>query len=65
MAEVAREALLLMHYEEPFDREPMKETADACVAGCYRCLLSYFVTAQVRLDSFRQTTVQNFLDSGF
>ena len=23
------------------------------------------VTAQVRLDSFRQTTVQNFLDSGF
>lgn len=42
MAEVAREALLLMHYEEPFDHEPLKETADACVAGCYRCLLSYF-----------------------
>ena len=28
-------------------------------------LFKYFVTAQVRLDSFRQTTVQNFLDSGF
>jgi hypothetical protein len=28
-------------------------------------LVSFVVTAQVRLDSFRQTTVQNFLDSGF
>ena len=28
-------------------------------------LISDDVTAQVRLDSFRQTTVQNFLDSGF
>jgi tripartite-type tricarboxylate transporter receptor subunit TctC len=28
-------------------------------------LYSNLVTAQVRLDSFRQTTVQNFLDSGF
>jgi hypothetical protein len=30
--------------------------------GGFEC---FFVTAQVRLDSFRQTTVQNFLDSGF
>jgi hypothetical protein len=42
MVEVAREALRLMHYEEPFDTTPLKERADACVAGCYRCLLSYF-----------------------
>jgi len=42
IAEVACEALRLMHYKEPFDHEPLKEAEDACVAGCYRCLLSYF-----------------------
>ena len=31
-----------MHYLEPFKAEEIKETDDACVAGCYRCILSYF-----------------------
>ncbi len=42
VAEVARECLKLMHYLEPFNPENMKEAEDACVAGCYRCILSYF-----------------------
>jgi hypothetical protein len=42
VAEVAAEALKLMHYEPPFDGEEMHSTEDACVAGCYRCILSYF-----------------------
>lgn len=37
MATVAREALRLLHV----DPDTGAETADACVRGCYRCLLSY------------------------
>jgi hypothetical protein len=36
-----------------------------CAACKRRGVYIFYVTAQVRLDSFRQTTVQNFLDSGF
>lgn len=42
VAEVAHVALTLMHYREPFNPADMLETDDACVAGCYRCILSYF-----------------------
>ena len=42
VAEVARESLKLMHYKDPFSSGDMHETDDACVAGCYRCVLSYF-----------------------
>lgn len=42
VAEVAQVALTLMHYREPFEPADMLETDDACVAGCYRCILSYF-----------------------
>ena len=63
MAEVAREALRLMHYEEPFDRDPMKETADACVAGCYRCLLSYFNQTDHESIDRRDPEVVAFLRS--
>lgn len=63
MAEVAREALRLMHYEEPFDRDPMKETADACVAGCYRCLLSYFNQTDHESIDRRDPEVLAFLRS--
>jgi Lhr-like helicase len=49
LAQVARAALELMHYRE-LDAavaeaavDALAETADAhCVAGCYRCLLSYY-----------------------
>jgi hypothetical protein len=37
LAEVAAQALSLMHYEEDGS-----ESDDACVAGCYRCILSYY-----------------------
>jgi hypothetical protein len=48
LARVAREALRIMHYEPPADltgigADELPEASDApCVAGCYRCLLSYF-----------------------
>lgn len=41
MAQLAARALRLMHYQEPLDIHPPVPTEDACVAGCYRCLLSY------------------------
>ena len=40
--EVARAALSLMHYKN-FKVDQMPDvTNDACVSGCYRCLLSYY-----------------------
>ena len=46
---VAREALEIMHYDRASfeeardDPERLSETGDPeCVAGCYRCVLSYF-----------------------
>jgi Lhr-like helicase len=63
MAEVAREALRLMHYEEPFDTTPLKESADACVAGCYRCLLSYFNQTDHESIDRRDPEVVDFLRS--
>lgn len=42
MAAVARRALKLMHYLEPYTPEGLSEADDACVAGCYRCILSYY-----------------------
>jgi hypothetical protein len=42
MAAVARRALKLMHYLEPYTPEGLSEAEDACVAGCYRCILSYY-----------------------
>ncbi len=48
LARVAREALRIMHFEPPADLTdvtaetlPQDATA-ACVAGCYRCVLSYY-----------------------
>ena len=40
--EVARQALKLMHFKAPIDGQPLETEDDACVAGCYRCLLSYY-----------------------
>jgi ATP-dependent helicase YprA (DUF1998 family) len=42
MARVARRALEIMHYISPFDTHDLKSEEGACVAGCYRCLLSYY-----------------------
>lgn len=37
---IAEVALELMHYER--DGDALTDKDDACVAGCYRCLLSYY-----------------------
>jgi len=48
LARVAREALLIMHFKPPEDlagvtAETLPEDKGvACIAGCYRCLLSYY-----------------------
>lgn len=48
LAQVARQALQVMHYDVPAegampDFEALSEQDDVkCVAGCYRCLLSYY-----------------------
>lgn len=50
LAQVARQALRVMHYDVPTDPaqpwpafDDVRDQADThCVAGCYRCLLSYY-----------------------
>lgn len=61
VAEVARETLKLMHFKEPFDAADMQETEDACVAGCYRCILSYFNQPDHELIDRRQEQVIELL----
>lgn len=61
--EVARRALELMHYTSPFDPDDMAQTEDACVAGCYRCVLSYFNQPDHELIDRRSRTVFRFLCS--
>lgn len=61
VAEVARECLKLMHYMEPFNPADMKETEDACVAGCYRCILSYFNQPDQELIDRRNENVIKLL----
>lgn len=41
IGQLATRALQLMHYREPLNADPLTSADDACVAGCYRCLLSY------------------------
>jgi superfamily II DNA/RNA helicase len=61
MAEIARQALDLMHYDLPAGDGGLKERADACVAGCYRCLLSYFNQPDHNLIDRRDAEVTTFL----
>ncbi|MFG1228840.1 DEAD/DEAH box helicase [Xanthobacter wiegelii] len=61
MAEIAREALNLMHYDLPSKGEGIVEREDACVAGCYRCLLSYFNQPDHNLIDRRDPEVTSFL----
>jgi hypothetical protein len=61
ISEIALEALKLMHYD--FDQETgtLTERPDACVAGCYRCLLSYFNQTDHELIDRRDAQVKTFL----
>jgi hypothetical protein len=61
MAEVARQALTVMHYELADGEAGLTERADACVAGCYRCLLSYFNQPDHELINRRDPEVTAFL----
>ena len=61
MAEIARQALSLMHYDFPSTGGGLKEREDACVAGCYRCLLSYFNQPDHNLIDRRDPEVTAFL----
>jgi Lhr-like helicase len=61
VAEVARAALRLMHYQEPFDVHDLRHTDDACVAGCYRCILSYYNQPDHELIDRRDLAVVEFL----
>ena len=61
MAEIARQALDLMHYDFPSEGGSLIERPDACVAGCYRCLLSYFNQPDHNLIDRRDAEVTTFL----
>ena len=61
MAEIARQALDLMHYDFPSEGGGLTERSDACVAGCYRCLLSYFNQPDHNLIDRRDAEVTGFL----
>ena len=60
-AEIARQALDLMHYDFPPEGGELKGRPDACVAGCYRCLLSYFNQPDHNLIDRRDAEVTAFL----
>ena len=61
MAAVARRTLKLMHYEAPFTLDEITENEHACVAGCYRCILSYYNQPDHELIDRKDTAVVEFL----
>ena len=61
MAAVAQRTLKLMHYEAPFTPDKITESDHACVAGCYRCILSYYNQPDHELIDRKDTAVVEFL----
>lgn len=61
IANAATRALKLMHYREPFDGEEVEEQEDSCIAGCYRCLLSYYNQPDHELIDRRDSEVVEYL----
>ncbi|WP_334545058.1 DEAD/DEAH box helicase [Rhizobium leguminosarum] len=61
VAKVAREALDIMHYDFDEALGGAKPKDNACVAGCYRCLLSYFNQMDHDLIDRRDPAVVSFL----
>ena len=70
LAAVAREALVLMHYEKVDEAISAGDATllvdrqgEACVRGCYRCLLSYFNQPDHEMiDRTRAETKQMLVD---
>jgi hypothetical protein len=56
---LAEVALELMHYRRRGDE--LEQTEDACVAGCYRCLLSYYNQPEHEIIDRRDPAVLNVL----
>jgi hypothetical protein len=74
LAQVARLALSVMHYEMPegsFTKDDLKDTAGAqagekalhCEAGCYQCLLSYYNQPDHEIIDRRNAAALSFLVS--
>jgi hypothetical protein len=74
LAQVARLALSVMHYEMPegsFTKDDLKDTAGAqagekalqCEAGCYQCLLSYYNQPDHEIIDRRNAAARSFLVS--
>lgn len=74
LAQVARLALSVMHYEMPegsFVKDDLKDTAGAqageealhCEAGCYQCLLSYYNQPDHEIIDRRNAAALSFLVS--
>jgi hypothetical protein len=66
LARVAREALRIMHFEVPEDlggaeADTLTDTDDACVAGCYRCILSYYNQPDHEIIDRREVELKNAL----
>ncbi len=61
MQAVARRALKLMHYRDPFNPNEIDQEDDACVAGCYRCILSYYNQPDHELIDRQDEAVVEFL----
>jgi hypothetical protein len=60
-AKVARAALEIMHYRYDDETSSVEEMDNACVAGCYRCLLSYYNQTDHELIDRRDKEVVAFL----
>ena len=62
LATVAETALKVMHYERDPMTQEWKQKADVkCVAGCYKCLLSYYNQPQHEKIDRRNTKVLAYL----
>lgn len=67
LATVARKALRIMHYVVPDDTTDLNlstittEAGEDCVAGCYKCLLSYFNQPDHSLIDRRDPAAKRFL----
>ncbi|MDR1902707.1 MAG: DEAD/DEAH box helicase [Treponema sp.] len=61
---VARKALEIMHYEVPEflnNVSDLKEKESGCIAGCYRCLLSYYNQPEHSIIDRRNEKVKELL----
>jgi ribosomal protein L37AE/L43A len=61
LASVAEAALNMMHYTKDADGKWIEESSTKCVAGCYKCLLSYYNQPQHEKIDRRNMKVLEYL----